>query len=52
MLQNKQLDMLVENDEDRKVYVKYHLAKSLRPQYIHDIIDDLFQLGTNFETRG
>ena len=44
MLQNKQLDMLVENDEDRKVYVKYHLAKSLRPQYIHDIIDDLFNL--------
>ena len=44
MLQNKQLDMLVENDEERKVYVKYHLAKSLRPQYIHDIIDDLFNL--------
>lgn len=44
MLQNKQLDMLVENDEGRKVYVKYHLAKSLRPQYIHDIIDDLFNL--------
>lgn len=44
MLQNKQLDMLVENDEEKKVYVKYHLAKSLRPQYIHDIIDDLFNL--------
>ena len=44
MLQNKQLDMLVENDKGRKVYVKYHLAKSLRPQYIHDIIDDLFNL--------
>ena len=44
MLQNKQLDMLVENDKERKVYVKYHLAKSLRPQYIHDIIDDLFNL--------
>ena len=44
MLQNKQLDMLVENNEKNKVYVKYHLAKSLRPQYIHDIIDDLFNL--------
>jgi len=44
MLQNKQLDMLVENSEKGKVYVKYHLAKSLRPQYIHDIIDDLFNL--------
>lgn len=44
MLQNKQLDMLLENDEGKKVYVKYHLAKSLRPQYIHDIIDDLFNL--------
>ena len=44
MIQNKQLDMLMSNSEDQKVYVKYHLGKSLRPQYIHDMIDDLFNL--------
>jgi DNA-directed RNA polymerase subunit H (RpoH/RPB5) len=44
MIQNKQLDMLMDNNDNRKVYVKYHLGKSLRPQYIHDIIDDLYIL--------
>ena len=44
MIQNKQLDMLMNNSDDKKVYVKYHLGKSLRPQYIHDMIDDLYNL--------
>jgi len=44
MLQNNQLDMLVSNDADRKVYVKYHLGKSLRSNNIMDMIDDLYTL--------
>lgn len=44
MIQNKQLDMLVENSDKNKVYIKYHLAKSLRPQYVHDIVEDLFSI--------
>ena len=51
MYQNKQLDMLLErpfNNElkiqNKKTYVKYHLAKTLRPQNIYDYIDDLFNL--------
>ena len=51
MYQNKQLDMLLErpiNNEQKikskKTYVKYHLAKTLRPQNIYDYIDDLFNL--------
>lgn len=49
--QNKQLDMLLEKNEvdpktnrKNKVYINYYLAKSLRPQNIHEMIDDLFNL--------
>lgn len=51
MYQNKQLDMLIEkNKEDsktkrkNKIYVRYYLAKNLRPQNIQEMIDDLFQM--------
>lgn len=51
MFQNKQLDMLIERPElpqlqlpKKKVYIKYHLAKSLRPQNIYDYIEDLFNI--------
>ena len=45
MFQNKQLDMLLENTETNiKTYVKYHIGSGLRPQNIHDIIDDLYHL--------
>jgi len=51
MYQNKQLDMLLERPfnkelkiQNKKTYVKYHLAKTLRPQNIYDYIDDLFNL--------
>lgn len=48
MISNNQLDMLIEEDttnsEKRKVYVKYHLKKSLRPQYIDEFVEDLYNL--------
>ena len=45
MVQNKQQDMLVKNKETgNKVYVCYHVEKGLRPQGVHDMIDDLFHL--------
>ena len=49
MYNNKQLDMLMSSDETqtlskKKVYVKYHLAKTLPRQNINDYIDDLFNL--------
>lgn len=51
--QNKQLDMLLEKkkeDEDekkegfvpKKIYIRYYLAKTIRPQNLNEIIDDLF----------
>ena len=48
MYNNKQLDMLMSSDESddmkKKVYVKYHLAKTLPRQNINDYIDDLYNL--------
>jgi len=51
MFQNKQLDMLLEKNEpdsdDKKIlkiYIKYYLEKTLRPQNVQEIIDDLFNL--------
>ena len=51
MLQNKQLDMLLEKKQEdpatkrkNKIYIRYYLAKTLRPQNIQEIIDDLFNL--------
>ena len=45
MYTNKQLDMLLVNPTaNKKVYIKYHLGTKLRHNYIHDYIDDLFNL--------
>ena len=45
MFQAKQMDMLVsKNDGTKKAYIKYHLAKSLRPNNLYEYIDDLYNL--------
>ena len=46
MLQSKQLDLLLTNNNssDKKVYIKYYLEKSLRPNHIYELIEDLFHL--------
>jgi hypothetical protein len=45
MFSNKQLDMLIEkNNNKTKIYIRYYLAKTIRPQNIQEMIDDLFQL--------
>lgn len=46
---NNQLDMLFDSSKDedvkiRKTYINFHIDKSLRPAYIHDIIEDLFNV--------
>lgn len=46
---NNQLDMLFDAPKDtdvqiRKTYVNYHIDKALRPAYIHDTIEDLFNV--------
>ena len=45
LMETKQMDMLLKKPAgDKKVYVKYHLAKSLRPVNIYEYIEDLFTL--------
>ena len=53
MMSHKQLDMLLNTDaekeenvgvEPRKVYVKYHLAKTLQARYVYEYVDDLFSI--------
>jgi len=47
MKQNNQLDMLLESKPDsdgNKVYIRYYLAKTIRPANLHEMIDDLFVL--------
>ena len=45
MAATKQLDMLVAlEDPGQKVYVKYHLAKGLRQNNVHEYIEELFQV--------
>lgn len=52
MFNNKQLDMVLEknstdeNETERKskTYILYYLAKTLRPQNIQEIVDDLFNI--------
>lgn len=45
LFETKQMDMLLENPSThKKVYVKYHLAKSLRPVNLYEYIEDLFTL--------
>jgi DNA-directed RNA polymerase subunit H (RpoH/RPB5) len=44
MNQHEQLDMLLENPlTTRKIYVKYHLEKTLRPNNLYDFTSDLFE---------
>lgn len=50
--QNRELDMLLEKKKEvseqkegfvpKKIYIRYYLAKTLRPQNVNDMIDDLF----------
>ena len=52
MKQNNQLDMLLEQkssgddktQEHKKVYIRYYLAKTIRPANLQEMIDDLFVL--------
>ena len=52
MKTNNQLDMLLEKKEEdpdtkrkNKIYIRYHLAKTIRPNtHIQEMIDDLFNL--------
>ena len=45
---NNQLDMILEKNSKKekknKIYIKYYLAKALRPNNLQEMIDDLFNI--------
>lgn len=44
MKTNNQLDMMLTKDENKKIYIRYYLAKALRPNNLQEMIDDLFSV--------
>jgi DNA-directed RNA polymerase subunit H (RpoH/RPB5) len=51
MFTNKQLDMILEKSTENektkkknKIYIRYYLVKTLRPQNIQEMIDDLYNV--------
>ena len=44
MTDNDARDMLVSNSKGHKVYIKYHLKKSLRPNTIKDLVEDSYDI--------
>ncbi len=44
MYQSGQQDMIIENDKKEKIYINFRIDKGLRPQYISDLIEDLYNL--------
>jgi DNA-directed RNA polymerase subunit H (RpoH/RPB5) len=44
MKTNNQLDMMLSKDENKKIYIRYYLAKALRPNNLQEMVDDLFSV--------
>ena len=44
MFNKNQLDMLLEKESGRKIYVKYHINNKLRENHMNDYVDDLFNI--------
>ncbi len=44
MFNNKQLDMLMEDKNKKKIYIKYHITNKLRESHIYDYVEDLFNI--------
>ena len=40
----KQLDMMLEHNDNTKLYIKYHLGTKLKQNHIDDTIEDLYEI--------
>ena len=49
MMSKNQLDMLLENENNKRLYIKYHLGKTIRQSNVDEIIDDLFNIEKTLE---
>ena len=50
MVNNNQLDLLLSNGNE-KIFVKHHLEKTLRPNIINEMIDDIFNIENILSTK-
>ena len=41
---NNQLNVLLTNESNNKIFIQYHLNTKLSPKYIYEIIDELYNL--------
>jgi DNA-directed RNA polymerase subunit H (RpoH/RPB5) len=44
LTEQEQLDMLLEDSNNKKIYVKYYINKVIKPANIYNMIEDLFYL--------
>ena len=44
MFNNNQMDMLVENNEEKKIYIRYNLGSKISESIILNFVEDLFYL--------
>lgn len=44
MFNNDQMDMIIGNDEDRKIYIRYNLGSKINESVILNFVEDLFYL--------
>jgi DNA-directed RNA polymerase subunit H (RpoH/RPB5) len=44
MYNKKQLDMLLDNDAESKIYIKYHITKKINANNIYETVTDLFEM--------
>ena len=48
MIKENQLDMLISHkNNNKKIYIKFHLGKSLRPNNIFNFVEDLYNIDEN-----
>ena len=49
LFNKNQLDMLIENEDNEKIYIKYHVGKTLRQNNIDEMVEDLFNIENTLE---
>ena len=51
MKENSQLDMLLNDNNNNKTYVKYHLNKKIQQTYIYSYIEDIYNIDEVLEKK-
>jgi DNA-directed RNA polymerase subunit H (RpoH/RPB5) len=49
MFNNNQMDMILENDNERKIYIRYNLGSKINESVILNFVEDLFYLSETLQ---